>query len=60
MSLRRKVLRRQGLLKKDSLRCSCGERMLNKPGYDTETENFYTCPNCGKEKWVKRREDNGT
>jgi hypothetical protein len=54
MSLRRKVLRNQGLLKKDLLRC-CGERMLNKPGYDTETEIFYTCPNCGKEKWVKRR-----
>ena len=53
MSLRRKVLRRQGLLKKDSLRC-CGERMLNKPSYDTETEIFYTCPNCGKEKWVKK------
>lgn len=58
MSLRRKVLRKQGLLK--SLRC-CGERMLNKPGYDTETEIFYTCPNCGKEKWVKkRRSENGT
>lgn len=30
--------------------------MLNKPCYDTETEIFYTCPNCGKEKWVKKED----
>jgi predicted RNA-binding Zn-ribbon protein involved in translation (DUF1610 family) len=28
--------------------------MLTKPGYETDTEILYVCPNCGKEKWVKK------
>ena len=53
MSLRRKVLRAQGLFNPKPLHC-CGEKMLTKPGFETDTEIFYVCPNCGKEKWVKK------
>lgn len=54
MSLRRKVLRAQGYKKQEKPLHCCGERMLTKPMYETDTEIFYVCPNCGREKWVKK------
>ena len=40
------------------LRC-CGMKMTAKMGYDTNTHSFYFCEKCGKEKWVKKENDNG-
>lgn len=37
-------------------RC-CKQSMTRKTGYDTDTHDFYFCENCGKEKYVERKEN---
>jgi hypothetical protein len=51
-------LKRRAILK-DQQRC-CGQKMCRKMGYDTETHDFYFCEICGKEKYVKHHESEGT
>lgn len=31
----------------------CGERMLEKEGYRTETDRLFVCQRCGKSKWIR-------
>ncbi len=32
----------------------CGHRMLHKDCYDTKTDEFWYCPECGKEKFIEK------
>ena len=53
MGFIRKLKRKQRIQAIKQTVC-CGEKMLKKPCYDTDTEEFYFCDVCGKEKYVTK------
>ena len=53
MGFVRKLKRKQRLQNIKQIKC-CGEKMLRKPCYDTDTKEFYFCDVCGKEKYVRK------
>lgn len=46
---------KRSIFKSKHPRC-CGEKMRRKPYYDTETQTFYFCEICGKEKYVSQED----
>lgn len=55
MSFKRKMARKNNTHPK---RC-CGQPLTHKGGYDNETYEFWFCRVCGKERWIKKKVDNG-
>lgn len=55
MGLVRKIKRKKNRQTIAQTIC-CGEKMWKKPCYDTDTEEFYFCTVCGKEKYVRKAE----
>ena len=45
---------RKMTIRKNKTPHCCGQRMRHKSCYDTESEEFYFCEKCGKEKFVNR------